>query len=133
MQAKRKLSDEILIERIKLVIKPNYNWVLFSNGTVVILDKARSEDNVEDQAIALMKQFGPVYAGTSAGDMTIKQFNKPYGWLVSGHGPGIFTYVHPSELQISNPEDILVGIHGRSKRDKDSKEMRIIHVSRKTD
>jgi hypothetical protein len=77
-----------------------------------------------------MKEYGPVYPGTSAGDMNIKSLVKPYGWLVSGHGPDVVTYVHPSELDSSDPDHILVGVYGRTKRDKDSKELRIIAVSR---
>lgn len=43
------------------------------------------------------------------------------GWLVTGHGCGMYTYVHPQEL-CSNPHDIVIGIYGRSKSHKDSEE-----------
>lgn len=78
-----------------------------------------------------MKEFGPVYPGTSAGDMNIKSFMKPYGWLVSGHGPGMHTYVHPDEMEVDNPDHIMVGFYGRSKRDRDSIELRIVKIHRR--
>jgi len=49
------------------------------------------------------------------------------GWLVTGHGNGMYTYVHPQELR-SNPQDVEIGVYGRSKRRKDSEEMKIIYV-----
>jgi hypothetical protein len=49
------------------------------------------------------------------------------GWLVTGHGNGMYTYVHPQEL-CSKPHDVVIGIYGRSKRRKDSEEMKIIYV-----
>jgi len=38
------------------------------------------------------------------------------------------TYVHPQELNSRNPHDIEIGVIGRSKRHKDSEEMKIIYV-----
>jgi len=41
----------------------------------------------------------------------------------------MYTYVNPSELDIENPKDIDVGSFGRNKRDMDSKDQVIVHVS----
>jgi hypothetical protein len=48
------------------------------------------------------------------------------GWLVTGHGYGMYTYVHPQEL-CSNPYDVVID-YGRSKRHKDSEEMKNMYV-----
>ena len=48
------------------------------------------------------------------------------GWLVTGHGYGCY-YVPPQERN-SNPHDVEIGVIGRSKRHKDSEEMKIIYV-----
>ena len=106
--------------------------MLFSNGTVIVFDEAAREDNLQEKAIKLMKEFGPVHVGTSAGDMRIIPLTKTDGWIVSGHGPGMYTYVHPRELKDGNTAHIAVGVYGRSKRDKDSKELKIVHINRKT-
>ena len=76
-----------------------------------------------------MKEFGPVHAGGPAGDFSTITLNKTEGWVVSGHGYGMYTYVHPSELDNENPNDLEVGLYGRSKRDLDGQEATIIYLS----
>lgn len=123
-----------LVGHVKLAINPAYtDWVLFSNGTYIILPDSLKSDT-EKNALKILKEFGPVHAGGSAGDMTVTELNSTEGWSVGGHYNGMYTYVHPSELTrkgISNPSDLDVGLYGRDKRNSDSRELKVVHVNRK--
>lgn len=124
-------SNRSLLENIRLAINPKYkDWVLFKNGTYIVFDKADTITNIQHEAIKQMKEYGPVFAGGPAGDFDVIHLNKTEGWIVSGHGYGMYTYVNPSELESKNPPDIEIGLYGRSKRDKDGKNPEIIHVNR---
>jgi hypothetical protein len=124
------MEETELIERIKMALSPKVrNWVLFSNGTVVVIDDMTKEENLKEKAIKHMKELGPVYPGSEAGDFgTIRLVNID-GWMVYGYGYGMYTYVHPHELKNSNPNDIEIGIYGRCKRHKDSEELYIIYIN----
>jgi hypothetical protein len=59
------------------------SWVLFENGTVVIL--IQPDGDLQMLAIDLMKEWGLVHAGCPAGDFsTVKLTNNP-GWVVTCH------------------------------------------------
>ncbi|WP_126651060.1 hypothetical protein [Chryseobacterium aureum] len=119
-----------MIEHVKLAINPKFqDWVLFENGTYIIFDDISTVEDVKEEALKLMKEFGPVYAGGSAGDFSVIHLNLTDGWLVSGHGYGMYTYVHPSELDNESPNDLEIGLYGRSKRDSDGQNPEIIHIN----
>jgi len=121
-----------LIEHVKLAINPKYqDWVLFKNGTYIIFDNADTIPNLETEAKKEMKEFGPVYAGGIAGDFGVTSLTKIEGWIVSGHGYGMYTYVNPRELKSKKPEDLEIGLFGRGKRDLDGKNPIIIHINYK--
>src|SRR3954447_24457744 len=105
------------------------SWVLFAHGTCVILDV--SEGDLSQQATELMKEWGPVEAGTSSGDFNIFEADHYPGWLVTCHHPGIVTYVGADEFTESSPPDIMIGLLGRSKRDQDADELEISHIEDK--
>jgi hypothetical protein len=121
-----------LISHIRLAINPKYqHWVLFSNGSYIILTDSLKGDP-KSNALKIMKEYGPVHGGSPAGDISIKKLNKTQGWSVGGHYYGMYTYVHPDELiraGIANPSDLDVGVYGRDKRDKDAKELRIVYIN----
>ncbi|MCP1301591.1 hypothetical protein NK356_20635 [Chryseobacterium sp. S0630] len=120
-----------MIEHVKLAINPKFqDWVLFENGTYIIFDDISIIEDVKKEALQLMKEFGPVYAGGPAGDFNVIHLNLTEGWLVSGHGYGMYTYVHPSELDSDSPNDLEIGLYGRSKRDSDGQNPEIIHINR---
>ncbi|MEN5307481.1 hypothetical protein ABE425_08205 [Chryseobacterium cucumeris] len=120
-----------MIEHVKLAINPKFqDWVLFENGTYIIFDDISIIEDVKEEALQLMKEFGPVYAGGPAGDFNVIHLNLTEGWLVSGHGYGMYTYVHPSELDSESPNDLEIGLYGRSKRDSDGQNPEIIHINR---
>lgn len=119
-----------MIEHVKLAINPKFqDWVLFENGTYIIFDDISTIEDVKEEAIQLMKEFGPVSAGGPAGDFSVIHLNLTEGWLVSGHGYGMYTYVHPSELDSESPNDLEIGLYGRSKRDSDGQSAEIIHIN----
>ena len=127
------MNATALINHIKLAINPKFqDWVLFSNGTYIILPDSLKQDP-ENNAIKIMKEFGPVHAGGPAGDFSIIKLDHTDGWSVSGHYYGMYTYVHPDELKAAGIEpekDVEIGLFGRSKRNKDGEECKIIYISR---
>lgn len=124
------MNNEEIIAHIKLAINPKFqDWVLFKNGTYIIFDDITTVKDVKDEALKLMKEFGPVFAGSSAGDFNTIHLHLTEGWLVSGHGYGMYTYVHPSELDNKMPDDLEIGLYGRSKRNLDGQNPEIIHIN----
>jgi hypothetical protein len=126
-------DPKTLIEHVKQAINPRFtHWVLFSNGTYIIIEDMTISD---EGAFAkkIMREYGPVHAGSPAGDFSVTHLSRTEGWVVSGHYYGMYTYVDPSELKqagVQNPSDVDVGLFGRRKRENDGKECRIIFVSK---
>jgi hypothetical protein len=126
------LEETELIENIKLALNPKVSyWVLFSNGTVIVFDVLTKGENINEKAIKHMRDFGPVWPASEAADFGIVNLVSTKGWFVTGHGYGMYTYVHPQEVS-NNPRDVEIGVIGRSKRHKDSQELKIIHVNNST-
>ncbi|BAP31977.1 uncharacterized protein CHSO_2940 [Chryseobacterium sp. StRB126] len=124
------MNNLSILEHIKLAINPIFqDWVLFKNDTYIIFDDIATVENVQEEAIKLMKEFGPVFAGGSAGDFNVIHLNATEGWLVSGHGYGMYTYVHPLELDNESPNDLEIGLLGRSKRNLDGENPEIRHIN----
>jgi hypothetical protein len=127
---KYELTENELIKHVKLAINPKFeNWILFKNGTYIINEDASNEKEIEKQGLEQMKEFGPVHGGGPAGDFGTITLNKTEGWVVSGHGYGMYTYVHPSEIDKDNPEDYEIGLYGRGKRNEDGEKPEIICLS----
>ena len=126
---KNMLKESEIINHIRQAIKPDFkSWVVFANGTYII-NSDSSNKNFKEKALEIMREYGPVHGGSPAGDMTITKLTLTEGWVVGGHYYGMYTYVHPSELEKKDVADIDVGFFGRKKRDKDGRELRIIHVN----
>ena len=122
-----------LISHIKLAINPQFShWVLFANGTYIIVE----DTSVTDDAIyctKIMREYGPVYAGSPAGDFFVTHLTKTEGWVVGGHYNGMYTYVNPEELKGTNkknPTDTDIGLFGRNKREIDGKDCKIIYINK---
>src|SRR5262249_42400840 len=82
------------------------------------------------QATALLREFGPVNAGSSFGDFTTITLDNDRGWVVACHHNDILTFVSPDEVG-PDAEDLVVGLLGRSKRGQDAEELRVLHVEDK--
>lgn len=122
------VETDILIDVWRrLLIDPRASWVLFEHGTCVVLPAPAGD--LAAQAEAVLREFGPVYVGSPAADFSVITPNDVEGWVVTGHHPDVLTYVAPDEL----PEaaDFAVGLQGRSQRDLDGTELRVVHVEDK--
>ena len=112
----------------RIIVGDGKSWVLFANGTCVIL--MEPQDDLEAQAIGLMREWGPVHVGSSVGDFNTITLPDDLGWVVTCHHNDILTYVSPDEME-GESEDIAVGLFGRSKRHQDSQDLQVIHIEDK--
>ena len=108
----------------KVITDPSMNWVLFKNGTCVML--MNPEEDVRAQAIKILKKHGLVIGGTPSGDFEVTKIPDINGWVITGNYPGIISFV--SEDEGGRKTDFEIGVIGRSKREYDSKELKVAHV-----
>jgi hypothetical protein len=124
------ISETELLHHVRLSINTKFqNWVLFKNGTYIIFEQADEISNLERTALKLIKQFGPVYTERSE-DFDVTDLKNTEGWIVSGHGYGIYTYVSPQEIKSKKSDTTIIGLYGRGKRDLDGRNPIIIHTNR---
>jgi hypothetical protein len=124
----RTMESKALIDVWRQIINgPEKSWVLFANGTCVIL--MRPEGDLAAQATALLREWGPVHAGSSFGDFGTVELDNGAGWVVTCHHNDVLTYVGPDEVGPGSADDLAaVGLLGRSKRGRDAEELRALHV-----
>ena len=113
----------------RVILDPQKSWVLFENGTCVIL--VEPGEDLAAQATALMREWGPVHAGSPAGDFNVIVLPDDLGWAVGCHHHDILTFVGPEEVLADEASDLVVGLLGRSKRDQDAHGLGVIHVEDK--
>ena len=101
------------------------SWVLFSNGTCVIVREPGGD--IAAQARALLGKWGPVAAGTPYGDFTVQPLKSLPGWLIGCHHPDILTHVAPDEVEVGTPVP-QIGLFGREKRRQDVLDPKVVHV-----
>ncbi|WP_263107182.1 hypothetical protein [Kitasatospora sp. DSM 101779] len=119
------MTTEILVDVWqRLLTDPRKSWVLFEYGTCVVL--TAPEGDLAEQATGILGDFGPVHAGSSAGDFGVIHLDDADGWVVTGHHHDVLTYVAPEEPP--SPDDLAVGLCGRSKRHRDGTELHVVHV-----
>jgi hypothetical protein len=102
------------------------SWVLFAHDTCVVLPDPGDGD-LAAAATAILGEYGPVHAGSAAGDFGTIELEKAPGWVVWCHHPDVLTYVGPDEVE-APASDLVVGLTGRSKRDRDGHDLTIVHV-----
>jgi hypothetical protein len=107
---------------------PGKSWVLFESGTCVILMEPRAD--LVAQATDLLREYGPVGAGSSFGDFSTITLEDGRGWVVTCHHNDILTFVGPDETG-PDTQDVVVGLLGRSKRGHDAEQLRVLHVEDK--
>ena len=122
------MKNDLVNKWRQIITGDDKSWVLFENGTCVIL--MEPEEDLAAQAITLMKEWGPVHAGCSAGDFSTITLEDETGWVVTSHHNDILTYVFPAEAA-DEPSDLSVGLLGRSKRRQDADSLTVIHVEDK--
>ncbi|NNG84190.1 hypothetical protein [Streptomyces cacaoi] len=108
----------------RLLADPHKSWVLFEHGTCVVLTAPEGE--LAEQATGILREFGPVHAGSSAGDFGMIDPEDVEGWVVTGQHNDVLTYVGPDEP--GDRSQIAVGLCGRSKRHRDGTELNVVHV-----
>jgi len=125
------MSDDVkaLVDTLRrIIVGEGKSWVLFEHGTCVIL-KAASPEGLEEQATALLKEWGPVVVGTPAGDFDVVALQDDPGWVVTCHHPDILTYVGADEFpEGAELNDLIIGLLGRSRRHQDAEELEVVHV-----
>ena len=112
-----------------IIVGETKSWVLFEHGTCVILMKP--EADLVAQASVIMREWGPVFPGSPAGDFTVVTLTEYPGWIVTGHHPDMLNYVAPHEFEEMNPSDAAVGLLGRAKRDQDAVAPNVVHIEDK--
>lgn len=111
----------------KIVTDKSMSWVLFKHGTCVML--LNHEKDIREGAISILKEHGQVVAGTPSGDFEVTKIPEIKGWVVTGDYPGIMMYV--SEVEGKKKDDVEVGIIGRTKRERDAKELEVLYAEAK--
>jgi hypothetical protein len=107
---------------------PGKSWVLFESGTCVILMEPQAD--LAAQATELLREYGPVHAGSSFGDFSTITLEDGRGWVVTCHHNDILTFVGADEAG-PDTQDVVVGLLGRSKRAQDAEQLRVLHVEDK--
>ena len=121
-------GDALVVLWRSIVRGPDKSWVLFKNGTCVFPSEPGADSDLATQAIALMKTWGPVHAGSSAGDFSVITLKDAPGWAVTCHHNDILTYVGPDDVESATASDVTIGLLGRSKRDRDACDLEILHI-----
>ncbi len=108
----------------KIITDQSASWVLFKNSTCVML--LRPAENIKEQAIKILREHGSAVAGTPSGDFEVTKLPELSGWAVTGDYPGIMMYV--SDEEGKRKDDVEIGLIGRSKRERDAKELKVVYV-----
>lgn len=123
-------TDDVVQTWRSVINGPEKSWVLFENGTCVILLKPQGD--LAAEAVALLREWGPVRVGSASADFSVIVLPEGRGWAVTCHHPDILSYVAADEMgDIGERRDHLIGLRGRSKRDDDAKDLRVVHVEDK--
>ncbi|SEN58974.1 hypothetical protein [Actinacidiphila rubida] len=128
-------SEMLIAVWRRVLLDPRASWVLFAHGTCVVL--TAPEGDLGEQAVAIMRTFGPVHVGSAAGDFGVVDLGTAGGWAVTGDHPDVLTYVAPEEVEeaeeAEDHRNIAVGLFGRAKRHRDGTELRVVHVEDRRD
>ena len=122
------MNDELVQVWRSIIIGDDKSWVLFENGTCVIL--MEPEGDLAAQAIERLAEWGPVHPGSPAGDFSTIDLEKHDGWVVTSHHNDILTYVGLEQAG-EDASDLSVGLYGRSMRGQDAEALTVIHVEDK--
>lgn len=115
------------IEIAKKTIIGDIKWVLFSNGTFILVkDKV---DNLQEATTNFLTEFGPVVPATPMGDFSILDLKDGEGWLITSWKQPMLTIVLKEEFDNeSEIDDMSAGTYGRTKRGMDAKHPEILFI-----
>lgn len=108
-----------------IIIGSGKSWVVFEEGTCVIL--MQPEADLVAQAKAILSEYGSVYVGSPAGDFSVIRLTDFPGWVVTGHHADMLNYVAPEDVN-ADASDLIIGMLGRNRRDQDAETQRVIVV-----
>ena len=108
----------------RLLTGSGKSWVVFEHGTCVVVEHPVGD--LAEQAVGILREFGPMHVATAAGDFRVLELQQGDGWLVTSHHPHVVTFVPRDDPE--EPSHLAVGILGRSRRDRDGTELRVVHV-----
>ena len=120
-------AGEVVETWRQIIIGDHKSWVLFAHGTCVVLPDPA--EDLAGQAIGILREYGPVHPGSPSGDFAVIALPAARGWVVTCHHPDVLTYVAPAE--VGQAGDVLVGLAGRAKRDRDGRELTVVHIEDK--
>ena len=118
--------EPIIEDWRRILAEEPKSWVLFKNGTCVTV--MPPDDDLAGHAVSILKQWGPVRAGSPSGDFTVRRLTDGGGWVVMCHHPDILTYISLDEVMLPETPEMIIGLLGRSKRHADSEALEILHV-----
>jgi hypothetical protein len=121
-------NSDLMIENVQLAVYSEMrNWILFENGTYVVVEEEITEERIRKIGMAQMKA-----ARTSReddiSDFLVTKLPKVDGWSVNRNADGMYTYVYLSELG-ENPTQLQIARLGKEKRDKDAEDLQVICIS----
>lgn len=115
-----------------LIFDKNKSWVIFEYGTCVVVMQHKIDTTTD--AIEIMKKYGPVHAGSPAGDFRVVKSTDLKGWIVLYNHPDILNFVSPDELKLPDQIDenaVTIGLTGRNKRRLDAESLKILFIHEK--
>lgn len=115
-----------LVERWRqLITDGGKSWVLFENGTCVVVVDAGSAD-LARSAADVLTGFGRPAAGTATADFNpIDLRDEHGGWVVTFDHPDVLVFV-PDEDGVV--EGLAAGLAGRAARTRDTTRPCLLHV-----
>lgn len=128
-RAKNVFNQEQMIENVQLAVYSEMrNWILFENGTYVIVEEEITEERIRMIGIAQMEKIRESQENMDS-DFSVSDLPKVDGWSVNLSTDGMYTYLHPSEFEVEKPSYFQITKLARSKRKKDAEDLRVICVS----
>ena len=123
-------TDPLVETWRQIIVGDEKSWVLFKHGICVVLVELGGD--LAGRAEAVLREFGPVQAGSPAADFGTITLESAPGWVVIGHHSDVLIYVFFGEVtQTDDNLNLAVGLTGRAKRDQDARDLTITHVEDK--
>ena len=127
------IADKQQIAQIKKTIKEQYtSWVIFSNGTFVVITADSSTPNLRNRAIQILKDTGTAEGKKLDSSNFVLEIKNINGWIVDSPYQGLYTYVSATELSnngIKIPTDHDIVLFAMTKRQKDIIKCKIVEAS----
>jgi len=121
-------NQERMIENVQLAVYSEMkNWILFENGTYVVVEEEIMEERIRRIGITQMKQARGSKDDVIT-DFLVTKLPKVDGWSVNRNADGMYTYVYLTELG-ENPTQLQIAKLGKEKRDKDAENLKVICIS----